>query len=160
MGYSPWGCRESDKIERLTLFSGKDHTFLFVLSTFCTEFLKELRMCICKRCPPWLAGWRSISRGHMEPTSILGQVTKETFTEQLSVRFLVSSDNSVVPPASPEDTLCSPNGGDKEAKQPAGSQCRPPASLLVCSAGSLRRPPRPPPRLHLHKESTRITSCS
>ena len=106
---------------------------------------KELRMCICKRHPSWLAGWRSISRGHMEPTSILGHVIKERFTEQLSVRILVSSDNSVVPPPSPEDTLCSPNGGDKKTKQPAGSQCGPPASLMVCSAGSLRRPPRPPP---------------
>lgn len=107
---------------------------------------KELRICICKRRPSWLAGWRSISRGHIEPTSILGQVTKERFTEQLSVRILVSSDNSVVLPPSPEDTLCSQNG-DKETKHPAGSRGRFLPSLMVCSTGSLRRPPCPPPGL-------------
>lgn len=103
---------------------------------------KELRICICKRHPSWLARWRSISRGHIEPTSILGQVTKERLTEQLSVRILVSSDHSVVLPPSREDTPCSQNG-DEKPKHPAGSQGRFP-SLMVCSTGSLRRPPRPP----------------
>lgn len=94
------GLQKSDKIRRrLTLFSGKDHTFLFELSTFCTEFLKELRMCIVKGAlPGWQDGIHQ-QRSHGANLNPGTDLTKETFTEQLSVRFLVSSDNSVVPPA-------------------------------------------------------------